>query len=51
MDQYAFTRLLNHRFSAESLLSIMQGMGIHPATPGAPIGNIFAAKNCSLFSA
>ncbi|HEY1579898.1 MAG TPA: F0F1 ATP synthase subunit A [Terracidiphilus sp.] len=43
MEQYAFTRLLNHLFGGV-VTTIMQGMGLHPANPVAPIDNTFSVE-------
>lgn len=42
-EQYALTRLLNYLFGG-IVTSIMQMLGIHPASPGAPISNNFTVE-------
>ncbi len=42
-EPYALTRLLNLLFGG-IVTSIMQAIGIHPASPGAPFGNTFSVE-------
>lgn len=42
-ESYALTRLLNHLFGG-IVTSILQAIGIHPASPAAPIANTFTVE-------
>jgi F-type H+-transporting ATPase subunit a len=42
-DQLAFTRLLNHLF-AGPVDALLQALGIHPAHPATPIGDVLALE-------